>query len=76
MVELERSQMAIWRRVACWIGKTTRAHADTHAHTEICNTFLFHGNKGFVNAPQCYVTHTLLVVCLLCVVLAVSCATS
>jgi hypothetical protein len=41
MVEPERPQMAIWRRFACWISKTTRAQAyasvcaptPTHART-------------------------------------------
>jgi hypothetical protein len=48
--------MTIWRRVACWISKTTRAQAHararaptsihtlptrTHTHTEICNTQCF-----------------------------------
>ena len=44
----QQRQMAKWRRVACWISKTTRAHAHTHAlaptrarkRTEICNTAL------------------------------------
>jgi hypothetical protein len=45
VVETERPQMAIWRRVACWISKvtraqtrqrraSTRAHARTHTHTQ------------------------------------------
>jgi hypothetical protein len=37
MVEPERPQMAIWRRVACLISKATRARS----HTEICNTDCF-----------------------------------
>jgi hypothetical protein len=53
LVEPERPQMAIWRRVAWWIIKATRAHPSTrpplytpsytppptHTHTEICSTF-------------------------------------
>jgi hypothetical protein len=35
-------------RIACWITKAT----DTLL---ICNTLLFHGNSGYLNAPQCYV---------------------
>ena len=37
MVEPERPQMAIWRRVACWIIKATRAqaHASARAPTPI-----------------------------------------
>ena len=77
MVEPERLQKAIWRRVACWISKATRAQAhtsahvrshthkrararalvDTHIHKQ--DLLLFHGNKSFVNLPQCYVTRTL-----------------
>jgi hypothetical protein len=49
MVEPERMQIAIWRRVACWISKATRAQAqasvraptpthiapaNTHTHTQ------------------------------------------
>jgi hypothetical protein len=58
----------IRRRVACWITRVIRTqarasacallsppHTHTHAleHTEICKTFLFLGNSGFVNAPRC-----------------------
>jgi hypothetical protein len=48
LVEPERSQMTIWRRVACWISKATRAKASDcalapppHTHTELCNTYCF-----------------------------------
>ena len=33
MVEPERPQMAIWRRVACWISKATRAQAHARSYT-------------------------------------------
>ena len=33
MVEPERPQVAIWRGVACWISKATRAQAPTTTHT-------------------------------------------
>ena len=32
VVEPDRTQMAIWRRVACWISKVTRAQAQARAH--------------------------------------------
>jgi hypothetical protein len=37
LVELERPQMTIWRRVACWISKATltQAHASAHLPTSI-----------------------------------------
>jgi hypothetical protein len=55
MLEPERTQ-TIWRlRVAYWISKPTRMHARTQKYVIL----LFHGNSGFVNAPQCYVTRTL-----------------
>ena len=55
MVESERLQIAIWRRVACWISKATHAEAHlraraptptractcTHTKTTICNTYCF-----------------------------------
>ena len=31
MVEPDRPQMTIWRRVACWMSKATRAQAHTSA---------------------------------------------
>ena len=40
VVEPERPQMTIWRRVACWISKVTGARAHTHTHTQIYNTTL------------------------------------
>jgi hypothetical protein len=55
VVKPQRPQVTIWRLVACWISKVTRAkahacgcahtptrtHARTHMHTltEICNTY-------------------------------------
>jgi hypothetical protein len=33
-------------------------HACVHTHRYVI-LIAFHGNSGFVNAPQCYVTHTL-----------------
>jgi hypothetical protein len=50
MLEPERLHLAIWRRVACWISKATRAqhtsapvhtHTHTHTHTQICNIYYF-----------------------------------
>ena len=35
LVEPERPQMTIRRRVACWIRKVTRARARTHAHRNV-----------------------------------------
>ena len=62
----ERPQIEILRRVACWIGKATRAyahgsaHTPTHTHTHTYVIFIaFTRNNGFVNAPQCYVKRTL-----------------
>jgi hypothetical protein len=40
-VETERTQMTIWRRVACRISKAARARTHTHTHTEIYNTDCF-----------------------------------
>jgi hypothetical protein len=45
--------MAIWRRVACWISKTThaQAHASARAptviqtHTHRCVILFFHGTR-------------------------------
>ena len=37
-----------------------RTHAHTHTHTEkYVYLLLYQGNNGFVNAPHCYVIHTL-----------------
>jgi len=36
-------------RVTCWIKKATDKHSEHVIHTA------FHGNKGFAEAPQCYV---------------------
>ena len=45
VLEPNRPQMAIWRRVACWINKATRAQAHAsaraHTHTQICKTYCF-----------------------------------
>ena len=49
MVEPDRPQRTIWRRVACRIIKATRAQAHarasvptpTYTHTQICNTYCF-----------------------------------
>jgi hypothetical protein len=51
-------------RFACWITKAT----DT---LRICNTYLllFHVNNSYADAPQCYVIHTLPVLCVLARVL-------
>ena len=39
MVEPERPQMTIWRRVVCLIIKATCSQA--HTRTEICNIYCF-----------------------------------
>ena len=39
--------------------KHARARVRTYTHTQIWNTYAFHGNSSFVNAPQRYVTRTL-----------------
>jgi len=36
-------------RIACWVTKAT----DTHSEYVII--IVFHGNSGYVNAPQSYV---------------------
>jgi hypothetical protein len=74
VVEPDRPQMAIWRRVTCWISTATRVQAHvsaciptptpalarTRAHTQMyVRLIAFHGNNGFVNAPHCYVIRTL-----------------
>ena len=67
LVEPERPQVAIWLHVACWISTATRAQTRplpcTHTRARIHRNMLllFHGNSGFVNAPECYVINTLLV---------------
>ena len=38
VVEKARLQMTIWRRVACWISKATRAQAHTHTQKYIIFT--------------------------------------
>ena len=54
MVEPEKTRI-IWRvRVAYWVSKPTRAH--THRNVILIG---FHGNNGYVNAPQYYVIRTL-----------------
>jgi hypothetical protein len=71
MMELERPQMTIWRRAACWISKITRApstrrrihkHKRTHSpkHTQkYLKLIALHSNNGFVTTPHCYVIRTL-----------------
>jgi hypothetical protein len=39
MVEPERPQMTMWRRVACRISKATRAQLHARARTEVCYCF-------------------------------------
>jgi hypothetical protein len=68
IVEPERPQMAVQQRVPCWISKATctqahahdrvptLTHACTYPHRNMESLLLFHGNNGFVNTPQCYVT--------------------
>jgi hypothetical protein len=72
------NDVTVWSiRVACWISKTTCMHASTRMHTltrsgtstraythiQICKTLLFHGNSGYVNAPQCHViVHCLILI--------------
>ena len=54
MVKPETPQMTIRRmRFACWITKATHTHANMYC------SLVFHGNNGFANVPQCYVTRTL-----------------
>ena len=38
MVEPDSQQATIWRRIACWIIKTTRPRPFTHTHTNIYTT--------------------------------------
>ena len=62
-VEPERPQ-TIWRRVACESIRPRPCghpptHTHTHTHTENYVILIaFHGNKSFVNAPQCHVACT------------------
>ena len=74
-MEPERPQMTIWRRVACWMSKTSRAQAHgnavhPHLHTQQLTRIeshaqkyiiliTFYGNSSFVNAPHCYAIRTL-----------------
>jgi hypothetical protein len=62
VVEPERPQ-TIWPlNVASLESKA----AHTHAHVPICKKYViliaFHVTNVFINAPQCYITHTLPVV--------------
>ena len=71
MMEPERPHTGLWRRVACWISKATRAQAqdsapaptstrtNVHAHRNISDLLHFHSYDDFANAPLCYVTRTL-----------------
>ena len=73
MVETGRPQMTIWRRIACWISKTTRAQeyardralTPTHTHTHTYVTHYFPTAQWFVNSPQCYVIRALPLTCIL-----------
>jgi hypothetical protein len=38
-------------RFACWVTKA----AQTHTHLEYVILIVFHGNRGYANATQCYV---------------------
>ena len=81
MAEPDRTQRK-WRlRVAYWISNLTRAqaqaralattHTPTHGRThaqKYVTRIGFHGNNGFVNAPQRCVTRTLRVLVLLQVI--------
>ena len=49
IVERGRAQVTIWRmRITYWIIKST----DTHSEYVM---YIFRGNSGYANAPQCYV---------------------
>jgi len=44
---------------ACWIPKATETHTHTHTHYHNAEySLLFHGNNGYANGPQFYVTLT------------------
>ena len=73
LVEPRRPQMAIWRRVACWISQATRAQAHasacaitlTHTHTrKHAHAYIpahRHSQKYVIllfHASQCYVIRT------------------
>jgi len=50
-VERGRAQMTIWRmHIACSIPK------DTNTHSEYVILIALHGNNGYANAPQFYVS--------------------
>jgi hypothetical protein len=71
MMEPERPHTGLWRRVACWISKATRAQeqasapaptstrTNAHAHRNMSDLLYFHSYNSFANAPLCYVTRTL-----------------
>ena len=54
MVVPERPQMAIWRRVARWISKATRAYAHARAHAP---THTHTGAHEHALTRACAVTH-------------------
>ena len=55
IVERGRPQITIWRMLAaCW-----RILKATNTHSEYVILFVFHRNKGYTNACQCYVIRTL-----------------
>jgi hypothetical protein len=59
-VERGRPEMTIWR-IVCRITKAT----NTHTQNTYC-VLLFHCSNGCTNAPQCYIIHTLPVLCFVC----------
>jgi hypothetical protein len=65
MVEPERPQMAMWRRIACWI---ISLHARTHAHTdtEMCNTYWFCTQQWFHERASLLRYTYIVADCLLC----------
>jgi hypothetical protein len=55
IVELDRLQMTVLlMHIACWLPKSTNTHSEYVI-------LFFHCNNGCMNAPQCCVIHTLLV---------------
>jgi hypothetical protein len=73
-MEPKRPLMTVWRHVACWISKATRAQAyahasaptTTHQHalTLACTlahpqNIAFPWQQWLVDAPECYIIRTL-----------------
>ena len=56
IVEPDRPQVTIWRMRIAWLITTA-----TNTQSEYVKCIAFHCNNGCTNAPQCYVTSTLLV---------------